>query len=38
VERGAVVTRRFDMGTRGSFSPPDLDLLEALRDGLLKRL
>jgi hypothetical protein len=38
VERGAVVTRRFDMGTRGSYSPPDLDLLEALRDGLLKRL
>ncbi|QKV96102.1 DUF742 domain-containing protein [Streptomyces sp. NA02950] len=38
VERGAVVTRRFNTETRGSYSPPDLDLLEALRDGLLKRL
>lgn len=38
VERGAVVTRPFDLANQGSDSAPGLDLLEALRDGLLKRL
>jgi hypothetical protein len=38
VERGAVVTRPFNLAMQGSSSAPDLDLLEALRDGLLKRL
>ncbi|MCW7943769.1 multi-component regulatory system-3 [Streptomyces hygroscopicus] len=38
VERGAVVTRPFDPANKGSSPAPDLDLLEALRDGLLKRL
>jgi uncharacterized protein DUF742 len=38
MERGAVVTRRFNTGPGGSYSPPDIELLEALRDGLLKRL
>ncbi|MET8679555.1 DUF742 domain-containing protein [Streptomyces sp. NPDC004647] len=37
-ERGAVATRRFDLGTQGPCVTPDIDLLEALRDGLLKRL
>ncbi|MFF7977021.1 DUF742 domain-containing protein [Streptomyces sp. NPDC007905] len=38
VERGAVATRPFNLAMQGSSSAPDLDLLEALRDGLLKRL
>ncbi|MEU6573712.1 DUF742 domain-containing protein [Streptomyces sp. NPDC046805] len=38
VERGAVVTRPFNLASQGASSAPDLDLLEALRDGLLKRL
>ncbi|MGP3926901.1 DUF742 domain-containing protein [Streptomyces sp. 8N616] len=38
LERGAVVTRPFDFGKPGPVTVPDLDLLEALRDGLLKRL
>ncbi|WP_055493444.1 DUF742 domain-containing protein [Streptomyces sp. TP-A0356] len=38
VERGAVVTRPFNLAVQGSCAAPDLDLLEALRDGLLKRL
>jgi hypothetical protein len=38
VERGAVVTRPFSFGTQGPRLTPDIDLLEALRDGLLNRL
>ncbi|GAA3066579.1 DUF742 domain-containing protein [Streptomyces glomeratus] len=38
VERGAVVTRPFDLATQAASAAPDLELLEALRDGLLKRL
>ncbi|WP_330460110.1 DUF742 domain-containing protein [Streptomyces sp. NBC_00820] len=37
-ERGAIATRPFDLAVRGTTSAPDLELLEALRDGLLKRL
>ncbi|MDQ0993341.1 DUF742 domain-containing protein [Streptomyces sp. V3I7] len=37
VERGAVVARPYNLAMQGS-TAPDLDLLEALRDGLLKRL
>ncbi|MGP4003213.1 DUF742 domain-containing protein [Streptomyces sp. 8N706] len=38
VEQGAVVTRPFNLGTPRPSHTPDLQLLEALRDGLLKRL
>lgn len=38
VERDAVVARPFNLATHGPTAAPDLDLLEALRDGLLKRL
>ncbi|MFF4228961.1 DUF742 domain-containing protein [Streptomyces sp. NPDC001820] len=37
-ERGAVVTRPFNTEKQGPCPGPDPDLLEALRDGLLKRL
>ncbi|MET7936973.1 DUF742 domain-containing protein [Streptomyces sp. NPDC005322] len=38
LERGAVVIRPFSMAPGGPRPTPDLELLEALRDGLLKRL
>ncbi|MET7287650.1 DUF742 domain-containing protein [Streptomyces sp. NPDC005573] len=37
-ERGAITARPFDLALRGPNTAPDLKLLEALRDGLLKRL
>lgn len=36
VERGVVATRNFDLAPLGTY--PDQELLEAVRDGLLKRL
>jgi hypothetical protein len=38
VELGAVVTRAFDPNPPGPHPVPDRHLLEAVRDGLLKRL
>ncbi|MEU6371322.1 DUF742 domain-containing protein [Streptomyces sp. NPDC046931] len=38
VERGVVVTRPFNLVMQGANTAPDPELLEALRDGLLKRL